>query len=49
MCITPFTVDVTTLAVVETVVSTIVTAAEQFWVKIVNKINIIKFLRKVFI
>ena len=49
MCITPFTVDVTTLAVVETVVSTTLTAVEQLWVKIVNKINIIKFLRKVFI
>ena len=49
MCITPFTVDVTTSAVVETVVSTTLTAVEQLWVKIVNKINIIKFLRKVFI
>ena len=49
MCITPFTVDATTLAVVETVVSTTVTAVEQLWVKTVNKINIIKFLRKVFI
>tara|TARA_B100001173_G_C15566961_1_gene370567 strand:- start:244 stop:393 length:150 start_codon:yes stop_codon:yes gene_type:complete len=49
MCTTPFTVSVTTLAAVETVVSITVTVVEQLWVKIVNKINIIKFLRKVFI
>jgi len=49
MCTTPFTVPVTTLVVVETVVSTTVTAVEQLWVKTVNKNNIDKFLRKVFI
>ena len=49
MCITPFIVPVTTFAVFETVVSTTVTAVEQLWVKIENKNNIAKFLKKVFI
>jgi hypothetical protein len=49
MCATPLIVPVTTFVVVETVVSTTVTAVEQLWVKIINKNNIDKFLRKVFI
>jgi hypothetical protein len=49
MCTTPFIVPVTTFVVVETVVSTTVTAVEQLWVKTANKNNIDKFLRKVFI
>ena len=49
MCATPLIVPVTTFVVVETVVSTTVTAAEELWVKIINKNNIDKFLRKVFI
>jgi len=49
MCATPFIVPVTTFAVVETVVSTTVTAVEQLWVKAAHKNNIDKFLRKVFI
>ena len=44
MCTTPFTVPVTTFVVVETVVSTTVTAVEQLWVKTANKNNIDKFL-----
>ena len=49
MCATPFIVPVTTFVVVETVVSTTVTAVEQLWVKTANKNNIDKFLRRVFI
>jgi len=49
MCATPFMVPVTTFVVVETVVSTTVTAVEQLWVKTTNKNNIDEFLRKVFI
>ena len=49
MCATPFIVPVTNFVVVETVVSTTVTAVEQLWVKTANKNNIDKFLRKVFI
>ena len=49
MCATPFIVPVTTFVVVETAVSTAVTAVEQLWVKTANKNNIDKFLRRVFI
>ena len=49
MCATPFIVPVTTFVVVETVVSTTVTAVEQLWAKTANKNNIDKFLRRVFI
>ena len=49
MCTTPFIVPVTTFVVVETVVSTTVTAVEQLWVKTANKNNIDKFLRRAFI
>ena len=49
MSATPFIVPVITFVVVETVVSTTVTAVEQLWTKTANKNNIDKFLRRVFI
>ena len=49
MCTTPLIVPVTTFVVVETAVSTAVTAVEQLWVKTANKNNIDKFLRRAFI
>ena len=45
MCTTPFIVPVTTFVVVETAVSTAVTAVEQLWVKTTNKNNIDKFFK----
>jgi hypothetical protein len=48
MCATPFIVPVTTFVVVETVVSTTVTAVEQLWTKTANKNNIDKFFKKSF-